>query len=140
MFRLEDEKSTIAPIIYRHIECAEGWHDLIDTLCASIQGYINHSGNVEQPRVKQIKEKFGTLRFYISGYDDYIRGLIGMAEQISAQICEECGEKGVLQKMNWIKTLCHDCYHDYENIKQNRWDTWKNVKTTRKKQDDDQEE
>ena len=67
---------------------------------------------VEQVVATQIKEKFGTLRFYYHGGDDYIRGLEAMADSMSAVLCEDCGSPGKLrsrkkeQKYSWIRTLC----------------------------------
>jgi NADH pyrophosphatase NudC (nudix superfamily) len=57
----------------------------------------------------QVKEKFGGLRIYHSGGDDYIDGLIGMAESFSYKICEICGERGQPNKGGWISTLCDEC-------------------------------
>jgi hypothetical protein len=54
----------------------------------------------------QVKEKFGTLRFYYDGGDDYIRGLVSMAESMSAVTCEECGNLGKSRRGGWIRTLC----------------------------------
>ena len=62
---------------------------------------------IEQVVAVQVKEKFGGLRFYIVGGDDYIRGLIDFAEAMSYDICEVCGEKGHLRNDKpWIRTLC----------------------------------
>ena len=135
LFGLE---AAATPYSERGVECGEGWYDLLDHLCMQIQSYVDQTEGAEQVLVEQIKSKFGTLRFYISGYDDYIRGLITMAESISATICEECGEKGILQRRSWMKTLCHECYHAREETGQNKWDTWKNVKAARAKQDEDE--
>lgn len=54
----------------------------------------------------QVKEKFGTLSFYYSGGDDYISGLVSMAESMSSCICEECGSLGRIRQGGWIRTLC----------------------------------
>lgn len=48
----------------------------------------------------QVKEKFGTLRFYVEGGDEYIRGLISMAESMSGVTCEKCGDSA---QTNWPK-------------------------------------
>jgi hypothetical protein len=54
----------------------------------------------------QVKEKFGGLRFYYTGGDDKIRGMVFMAESMSYKICEVTGNRGFLhQKMGWFKTL-----------------------------------
>ena len=63
---------------------------------------------VEQVVASQIKEKFGTLRFYYQGGDDYIRGLEAMADSISAVMCEECGKPASCSTDGWIRTLCEE--------------------------------
>ncbi len=63
----------------------------------------------------QVKEKFGGLRFYCDGGDDFTEGLIQMAEIMSERTCEDCGNKGKLYKQGWHKTLCetHAKEHGY---------------------------
>lgn len=56
--------------------------------------------------VEQIKEKFGGLRFYYQGGDDYIDGLVDMAERWANQSCEVCGAPGKKTRGGWIRTLC----------------------------------
>jgi hypothetical protein len=63
---------------------------------------------VQQVVVLQVKEKFGTLRFYYSGGDDYIRGLTSMAESMSGVTCETCGNPGRRVGGGWITTLCKE--------------------------------
>lgn len=59
----------------------------------------------------QVKEKFGTLRFYINHGDDHIYGMIWLAEVMSAGICEMCGTTADVtpSKGGWIKYLCPKC-------------------------------
>jgi hypothetical protein len=64
---------------------------------------------VEQVVVDQVKEKFGTLRFYYHGGDDYIRGLVSMAESMSGVTCEGCGNLGERRRGGWIHTYCESC-------------------------------
>ena len=54
----------------------------------------------------QVKEKFGTLRFYTSGGDQYTRGVESMADAMSSVTCEECGNAGKLLTTGWYRTLC----------------------------------
>ncbi|MNP40016.1 hypothetical protein D3C76_1336220 [compost metagenome] len=56
----------------------------------------------------QIKEKFGTLRFYYRGEgDDFVEGLIDLAEELSGNICEICGSVGLTyERNNWLSTRC----------------------------------
>ena len=61
---------------------------------------------IEQLVAVQVKEKFGTLRFYTNGSDEYIDGLISMAEGMSGVTCEVCGNPGTTGGPGWIRTLC----------------------------------
>jgi len=57
----------------------------------------------------QVKEKFGTLRFYLGGpdaCDERVEAIIRRAEQRSAVECEECGAEGEARGGGWIQTLC----------------------------------
>ncbi len=92
------------------IECGDGWYWLIDNVCGSIQNYIDDNKGVEQVEASQVKEKFGGLRFYTSGNDDRIDGMIWLAESLSYKICENCGSQdNVKQTKGWIVSLCHKC-------------------------------
>jgi len=52
-------------------ECGDGWFDLIDVLCSTIQSYLDSNPSKQQVVVVQVKEKFGTLRFYTEGHDKF---------------------------------------------------------------------
>lgn len=90
----------------------DGWYWLIDNLCDSIQGLIDANPHLKIPQVvaTQVKEKFGSLRFYYEGGNDDIGGRISLAEDMSYTICEDCGSTDrVTQTKGWIVTLCHKC-------------------------------
>jgi len=89
-------------------ECGDGWYDLIDTLCGEIQHHLdrNASKDTKQFVAVQIKEKFGTLRFYGDGGDDRIRSFIWFAESFSGKICEQCGSPGKIRRGGYIHTAC----------------------------------
>lgn len=100
-----------------------GWWPILTNLCANIQHHIDwknkNSEVVPQVTVNQIKEKFGGLRFYYSGGDDTIDGMVRMAEAWAGNSCEECGAPGESRQGGWIKTLCdtHEAERQ-EQIKQ----------------------
>ena len=160
-------------------ECDDGWYNILNMACASIQGHINqtraqraralrynrarrravtgdvrplqmhftYNENATEPSIygiqeaakvlediesqyrrvpeacpqviaTQIKEKFGTLRFYYCGGDDYCRGIESMAESMSAVTCEVCSSPGKLRHDGWVQTLCDEHakktrYEDY---------------------------
>lgn len=66
------------------------------------------SEDVPQVVAEQVKEKFGGLRFYYRGGDQYIHGLAAMAESMSYVTCEQCGNPGKSNNDGWISTLCAD--------------------------------
>lgn len=60
--------------------------------------------------LSQVKEKFGTLRFYINATSEAMEARIDQAEDESAITCEECGAPGKLQGTHWFVTLCQGCW------------------------------
>ena len=98
----------------------DGWYDIIDSLCASIQNHINNKryqfremsqedfDEEHQVVAAQVKEKFGGLRFYVDGGDDWVYGAISMAESISYRTCEVCGAPGKTRGTGWIRTTCDE--------------------------------
>jgi len=91
-------------------EHGDGWYNIIDQLCSNIQHHIDWKEKqghvVPQVVAEQVKEKFGTLRFYYRGGDDAIDGMVRMAESMSGVTCEECGAPGTTGGQGWISTLC----------------------------------
>lgn len=75
--------------------------------------------------IDQIKEKFGTLRFYYTGGDPIIHGMIDFAEYMSGYTCEITGEPGCLhvkgKGMSWYKTLSETIANEkgYVKVKRN---------------------
>jgi hypothetical protein len=61
---------------------------------------------IPQVVATQVKEKYGTLRFYYYGGDEVIDGMVSMAESLSAVTCEKCGAPGKERGGGWILTLC----------------------------------
>ena len=104
-------------------EHGDGWYDIIDAACKNIQHHIDWKRKTDpfssmtdeefdelhQPVAAQVKEKFGGLRFYVDNCDEYTSGVINLAESLSYRTCEQCGNKGMIRKGGWIKTLCDSC-------------------------------
>lgn len=122
-------------------DCGDGWYNILDKLCGNIQSHIDwshksHAWDIEHneknpdkqrpvkepvPQVvaTQVKEKFGGLRFYYDGGDDYVSGLAAMAESMSTVTCEECGATGNQRSGGWIRTLCntHESHYQLQQEK-----------------------
>ena len=84
-------------------QVGKGWAELI-TRC------YEACKTTDSVRILQVKEKFGGLRFYIYGGNDYVDDVITKAEKESSSICEKCGKPGEPRDFSWIKTLCEDCF------------------------------
>jgi len=134
-------------------DCGDGWYNILDILCGTIQSYINDrnrsvahtkarnkviyehfEGNpqplldfaanpklvnlylklgiqeeplaIPQVVATQVKDKFGALRFYYNGGDDYISGMVTLAENLSQRTCDICGAPGQEREGPWIVTRC----------------------------------
>ena len=100
-------------------DCGDGWFNILDQLMGNIQHHIDWNNKnfekgytqykqVPQVTLDQVKEKFGTLRFYYTGGDDVIDGMVRMAESMSGVTCEECGNPGKRIGGGWVTTLCEE--------------------------------
>lgn len=97
------------------MECGDGWYNLLDELLEKLDYISKNTGT--QVVADQIKEKFGTLRFYYSTIiktdfnvepiiDKIISDIVQSAERKSAHICENTGKGGYLcGRGGWLRTL-----------------------------------
>lgn len=60
------------------------------------------------PVVTQVKEKFGSLRFYTNTSTDQQQSYINFAEVLSASTCEVCGKKAKRNSYGWIRARCKE--------------------------------
>jgi hypothetical protein len=90
--------------------CPEGWKELVvdtDNMLAHID---------PEYFITQVKEKFGSLRYYYdtkkTGVEAKImEAIVSNAEALSRHVCEKCGSYSAeLRGNNWVRTLCEDCY------------------------------
>lgn len=91
-------------------ECKDGWYNLIYNICKELNDlYISNRINPEEIFVTQIKEKFGTIRFYTNGLIDGGYEIINKYEKLSEKTCEICGTKGeMIVNRGWYQTLCEE--------------------------------
>ena len=99
---------------YSDIECHGGWLTLIERMLDSIESHLVSLPKNSKVRknfvVEQIKEKFGGLRVYVNGADDFIYDKIVQTEKDSKHICEFCGLGGAMSKNgHYYRTVCGDC-------------------------------
>lgn len=93
------------------MECGSGWFDILKNLLETIDSYQHLNLDKEQHvTITQVKEKYGYLSVYFRGGDDYISGMVWLAEHLSTKTCEVCGStEKVSRTKGWIKTLCQNC-------------------------------
>ena len=102
-------------------ECGDGWEPLIRNLSKRLEKYIaalplptekqkEYFGGNGLPRATQVKEKFGTLRFYMTHSTMKMDRAIRKAEKMSQYICENCGQPGKLYTDGWCMVRCDNCY------------------------------
>jgi hypothetical protein len=89
-------------------QCGEGWFPLIWNTLDKIQDIVDKTGlDIE---ITEIKEKYGELNIYLSGYTKEIEDIIEDATNKSTRICEVCGKPGSLHKVGyWWMTRCDEC-------------------------------
>ncbi len=117
-------------------QLSTGWFGLVGNLCRDIELVLKADG-CNAFICHQIKEKFGTLRFYWSHgesrdiYIDFVdndgavtgtvsrgefdaqkelvRGLVDAAMSASGVTCEECGRAGkLIRRRGWYLTRCDE--------------------------------
>ena len=81
------------PRLYQHPDLLEfsvpaGWFELIWRLSTQLEPF--------DLRVRQVKTKFGSLRFYCQPYNPKAQVFITAAQTESAILCEACGKSGTL--------------------------------------------
>jgi hypothetical protein len=94
--------------------CGDGWFDLVWTLSQKIEDAATAAGLEPQsddwPEAIQVKQKIGTLRFYLKRspltISEEVCTLIRESEIRSSKTCEECGNPGSLLSGRGIQTLC----------------------------------
>jgi hypothetical protein len=93
-------------------ECRGGWRFILGDLLQRISATLTDEEKVGF-QVGQVKEKYGSLRFYAYGGSDRIDALVDAAERASEITCEICGGMGRLRREGWLTVRC-DEHVDYK--------------------------
>lgn len=121
-------------------EFGDGWFEIIDEVSKKIEAKNNRFSNklrkitymirklfnpmlpLQQHSLYveavQVKEKFGSLRFYTNFSDNEVDNWIREAETKSETTCEHCGSPhGKIRKHGWHQCRCDFCEHKHQNPK-----------------------
>ena len=103
-----------------------GWRESFgEQLCEELRMVLIKEGLLEKYRVHQIKEKFGSLRWYGNFENDSIAKILEKYEEKSKYTCIRCGAPATKISLGWISPYCDNCVNSkskYEEIKT----FWKN--------------
>ena len=93
-----------------------GWKKAFGLLlCEDIDAELRRSHFRDEYRIVQIKEKFGTLRWYDNGWPvgSAIPEIINKYEYITGYTCIICGKPGKMVITGWYSPYCRNCYEKY---------------------------
>ncbi len=121
-FDLRSKWPVLADVLLEH---GPGWYGLLDKMLAAMR---SAGFDVQRDKITQIKEKFGTLRVYVS-FDKSLDGEVDRIERIrkamdetnkSARTCETCGKSSHLMVTNgWVMSRCVEHKpHDAKTLKE----------------------
>lgn len=100
--RSESTKTSMMSLGFEN--CEDGWFDLIDRVSSNLEHAAALAGleimSNLYPKVTQVKQKFGSLHFYVENANNQMSRLIEEAEKIAEQTCQACGSKGELVVLN----------------------------------------
>ena len=93
-------------------EMPDGWRKAFgEMLCEEIYNALVECGGLDDYRIEQIKEKFGSLHWYSSPSYEEVERIIDKYSVLSENICIICGKPDVpMTGHNWIYPLCKKCY------------------------------
>lgn len=95
----------------RDLRCEPGWFGIIDLVSARLEEY-NKKNTEQSIIVKQIKEKYGELRYYVYPSNETVEDIIERGCVECDETCEICAAKAArLYKLKnrRLKTLCVEC-------------------------------
>jgi len=122
---LEEKYPALFENVVCGFDCPPGWQSIVLSISDHVFAFSEHFKT--KIKVAQVKEKFGTLRFYIdidedevdgNGAPDWAREIlfeyINSVQSTSGHQCQECGKYGEVRGGHWLVTLCDE----HESIRQ----------------------
>lgn len=87
-----------------------GWRKAFGIqMCKEIKAELKKIGYLRKYRITQIKEKYGSLRWYDAGNNVEIQNIIDKYEEISTKTCINCGKPAKYISRGWISPYCENC-------------------------------
>lgn len=102
-----------------------GWRNAFGIqMCKEIKTALKKNNCLRKYRITQIKEKYGSLRWYDTGAPEEVHKIISKYEQISAKTCIICGKSAKYISKGWISPYCENCIgnRNYTKIGEENYD------------------
>lgn len=102
-----------------------GWRNAFGIqMCKEIKTALKKNNYLKKYRITQIKEKYGSLRWYDAGAPEEVYKIISKYEKISTKTCIICGKPAKYISKDWISPYCENCIGDrnYTKIGENNYD------------------
>ena len=89
----------------------DGWRKAFgERMCEEIREELVRADYLHGYRIAQIKEKYGTLRWYDFGCTErLLHEIISKYEKMSARTCIRCGDPATKISTGWISPYCDAC-------------------------------
>lgn len=103
----------------------DGWRKAFgEQMCEEIRKALVKHNYLEKYRISQIKEKFGSLRWYDFGAPSEVFDITEKYERQSRSVCIGCGKPATKVSTGWISPWCDNCTNtlsgctEFEDIKE----------------------
>lgn len=98
-------------------ELEDGWAKAFGyELICEIRDALKEVDYLDKYRIAQIKEKYGTLRWYDFGAPEKVFEIIRKYEKLSYETCVRCGKPSEYETFGWINYVCKECL-DKHNLR-----------------------
>lgn len=88
----------------------EGWRKAFGMeMCQEIEDALKADGIQDDYYPVQIKEKYGTLRWYGNFTTEKLEKILQKYENLSEKTCIICGAPATKYTINWISPYCDEC-------------------------------
>jgi len=95
----------------------DGWYSILWRLCVDLEPLVTEleKETGERFEVVRVKQKLGTLRFYVSHHTDPIDERVAEAQKESSRTCEVCGQPGKQRETGGgVRAVCEEHAHGPE--------------------------
>lgn len=99
-----------------------GWRIAFgEQMCEEIANLLKKANYIDNYHIVQIKEKYGSLRWYDSGvpqknYDAELYSITEKYEELSKKTCIICGKPAKWITKGWIMPICDECKNKEESF------------------------